>query len=96
LHKFQILNALAVTFFDKLKRALHQINYNLKQLLYLKSIMKAMMPRLVFTPRDLKANVDSEGWKHKTKIVCFAAAMAVISGTYQAYFNNLVYRSAIY
>lgn len=55
-----------------------------------------MMGRFVFKPRDLKASCESEGWGHKVKIVCFSFTMAAISGTYQSYFNDLVYRSGIY
>jgi len=58
--------------------------------------MKAMMGRFVFKPRDLKASVDSEDMYHKAKIVCFSVAMAAVATTYQAYFNNLVYRSGAY
>ena len=55
--------------------------------------MKNFFSKFCFRPKDLKANVENESKVHKAKIICFSLAMALVAGSYQGYFDNLVYRS---
>ena len=56
-------------------------------------MMKPSMT-LVLKPSDLKANIESEGWSHKARIICFAGLMGLIAGGYQRMFDNVLMRSA--
>lgn len=43
---------------------------------------------------DLMENVKVEPWSHKAKVAGFAALTFVVAGGYNAYFQNLMFRSA--
>ena len=55
--------------------------------------MKNFFKKFVLKPKELKTNVERESKAHKAKIICFSVAMGLIAGSYQGYFDNLVYRS---
>ena len=55
--------------------------------------MKNFFSKFCFRPKDIKANCENEGKVHKAKIICFSVAMGLVAGSYQGFFDNLVYRS---
>ena len=59
----------------------------------MKDMMKPSMT-LTLKPSELKANIESESWGHKAKIICFAGLMGFIAGSYQRMFDSALMRSA--
>jgi hypothetical protein len=56
-------------------------------------MMKSMINKFTFKPKELKMACENEHWSHKARIVGFAVTMSSIATYYQYYFDMLVYRS---
>ena len=52
-----------------------------------------MMQQFYFKPREVKASCEQERMSHKARIVCFSLAMSLVAGTYNMYFQNVMYRA---
>lgn len=55
--------------------------------------MKSMMSRFHFKPSGLKMLQETESKTHKIRIVAFSIVMGIIAGSYEVYYQNMMYRS---